>query len=109
MNGETLGFIIWCMAGTFFVFLGVYARFSKKPVGFWANAKVPDIADIKGYNKAMSRLYLAFALIFIILGLPLLGGQNSAWVILSIFGVVAEVIGMMIVYTLVIEKKYKRK
>ena len=44
---------------------------------------------------------------FIIFGLPLLAGQNSALVILSAFGVVAETIGSMAVYTLCIEKKYK--
>ena len=44
---------------------------------------------------------------FIIFGLPLLAGQNSALVILSAFGVVAETIGSMAVYTLCIEKKCK--
>lgn len=109
MDGKTLGFLIWCLSGVVFLLIGIYAFFAKKAVGFWANAKVFEVNDVKGYNRAVGKLFISFALIFIILGLPLLAGQNSAWIILSIFGVVAEMIGMMVIYTLVIEKKYKRK
>ena len=48
---ETLiGFGIWCMAGLFFIALGVYALFSKKAVGFWANAEMFQVTDAKKYN-----------------------------------------------------------
>jgi len=109
MDGKTLGFLIWCLSGGVFLLMGIYAFFAKKAVGFWANAKVFEVNDVKGYNRAVGKLFISSALIFIILGLPLVGGQNSAWILLSIFGVVAEMIGMMVIYTLVIEKKYKRK
>ena len=46
-------------------------------------------------------------MLFRSLGIPLLAGQNSAWIILSILGVMAESIAAMAVYSLVIEKKYK--
>ena len=46
---------------------------------------------------------------FILLGVPLLTGHNSAWILLSAGGVMIEVIVAMIVYITVIEKKYKKK
>lgn len=43
------------------------------------------------------------------LGLPLLKGQNSPLILLSIIGVMAEAIAAMAVYETVIEKKYRKK
>jgi len=64
--------------------------------------------NVKGYNNAMGKLWCTFSVIFILLGLPLLAGQNSALVMISILGIVFEMIGTMIVY-LHIEEKYRVK
>ena len=44
-----------------------------------------------------------------ILGLPMLAGQNSGLIVISVLGVVAESIGAMAVYILAIQKKYEKK
>lgn len=44
-----------------------------------------------------------------LLGTPLLGGQNSPYIVFSILGVLMETILMMAVYSLVIPKKYEKK
>ena len=107
MTEMILSFTIWSIIGLLFIILGIYAFFSKKaqPMGFWANAKMFEVTDVRKYNAAMGKLFIGFGMIFIILGLPLLSGQNSALIILSVFGVMAEVIIMMAIYTIVIEKK----
>ena len=111
MTETMLAFIFWSIIGLLFIILGIYAFFSKKaqPMGFWANAKMFEVTDVRKYNAAMGKLFIGFGMIFIILGLPLLSEQNSALIILSAFGVMAEVILMMAIYTIVIEKKYKKK
>ena len=111
MTETILAFIFWSIIGLLFIILGIYAFFSKKaqPMGFWANAKMFEVTDVRKYNAAMGKLFIGFGMIFIILGLPLLLGKNSALIILSAFGVMAEVILMMAIYTIVIEKKYKKK
>ena len=111
MTEMILSFTIWSIIGLLFIILGIYAFFPKKaqPMGFWANAKMFEVTDVRKYNAAMGKLFIGFGMIFIILGLPLLSGQNSALIILSAFGVMAEVILMMAIYTIVIEKKYKKK
>ena len=111
MTETMLAFIFWSIIGLLFIILGIYAFFSKKaqPMGFWANAKMFEVTDVRKYNAAMGKLFIGFGMIFIILGLPLLSGQNSALIILSVFGVMAEVILTMAIYTIVIEKKYKKK
>ena len=103
-----LAFIIWTIFGLFFFGLGIYSFRAKKAVGFWANAETLPMEDVKGYNKAMGKLWCVFSAIFILLGLPLLAGQNSALVVISILGIVFEMIGTMIVY-LHIEEKYRKK
>ena len=109
MEGAMIGFIIWCLCGSFFIGFGIYALFSHNPVGFWAGEEVAGVTDIKKYNHAMSKLFCAMGIGFIVLGIPLLGGQNSAGIVISILGVMFESIMAMAIYLVVIEKRYKKK
>ena len=109
MNGAIFGFVIWSLLAAFFIGMGVYACFSTKAVGFWANAQVKEVTDIKRYNFAMAKLFGTYGIVLWVLGLPLLAGQNSPWILVSVLGVMFATITAMIVYTTVIEKKYKKK
>ena len=109
---ETLiAFIIWLIVGLLFIGMGIYAIFSQKaqPMGFWANAKMFEVTDVRKYNAAMGKLFIGYGIIFIILGIPLLSDQYSLMILLSSFGVMFETIVMMAIYITVIEKKYKKK
>lgn len=108
MTGTLIGFVIWCIIGCFFIALGIYSLFSKKAVGFWANVKMFEVIDVKKYNSAMCKLFCILGVIFIFLGFPLLSKQNSVWILFSVIGVMVAVIVAMIIYTTVIEKKYKK-
>ena len=103
-----VAFIIWAVCGLFFLGLGIYSFKAKKAVGFWANAETLPMKDVKGYNKAMGKLWCVFSVIFILLGLPLLAGQNAAIIVVSVLGIVFEMLGAMVVY-LHIEEKYRKK
>ncbi len=109
MAGRIIGFIIWGLTGLLFVGMGIYAFFSKKPTGFWANAEMFEVTDVKKYNSAVAKLFCAFGIVFILLGLPLLAEENSALIILSVLGTMLETIVMMAIYVTVIENKYKKK
>ena len=104
-----IAFTIWSIFGCVMISLGIYAFFSKKTMGFWANVETVEVTDVKKYNAAVGKLFCTYGVIFILLGLPLLSGQNSAWILLSVVGVVAESIGAMIVYSIVVEEKYRKK
>jgi len=108
LMGEIIGFIIWAVVGFFIIGIGISAFFRKKAVGFWANIEVEPINDIKNYNYAMGKLFIAYGVIFVLLGLPMLSGQNSLLIILSVPGIMVETIAAMVIYTLIIDKKYKR-
>ncbi|MCM1121478.1 MAG: hypothetical protein NC416_02735 [Eubacterium sp.] len=105
-----VAFVIWLAVSAAIFVLGIYAMLSKKEVafGFWANAKVFPVKDVKGYNHAVGKLWCVFGVAFALLGIPLLTGQNSAWIIISILGCMAEAIAAMVVYVTVIEKKYRK-
>lgn len=107
MEKYTIGFIIWCIGGSFYICLAVYIWFSKKPIAFWGNKKMFEVTDIRKYNHAMSKLYCAYGIIFILLGLPLLAGY-SQWIFLAAAGVAMETIVLRAVYSLVIKKIYKK-
>lgn len=103
------GFVIWAVVGFLMIGFGIASFFAKRATGFWANANMFEVHDVKKYNYAMGKLWCAFGIVFIMLGIPLLAGQNSPWIIISIAGVLIEAITAMIIYTLVIEKKYRKK
>ncbi len=105
--GGMIGFIIWAVVGCFIIGIGISAFFRKKAVGFWANIEVEPMSDIRNYNYAMGKLFIAYGVIFVLLGLPMLSGQNSPFIILSVLGIMFETIATMIIYTLIIAKKYK--
>ena len=104
-----IAFGIWTIAAFVFAGIGISAGKSKKPVGFFTTVEPPKVTDVKKYNHAVSLLWIVVALIFEAMGFPFLFlKQNSPFVFLIVFGVVALVIGMMIAY-LRIEEKYVKK
>ena len=107
MTGNMIGFVIWAIVGTIIVGLGVRVCLSKKVAGFWANIRPISVNDITGYNRAVGKLFVIYGVIFIALGLPLISGQNSPFILLSVLGVMMETIVIMAIYSLCIEKKYK--
>lgn len=104
-----VGFIIWAFVGCIIMGIGIHCFFAKEAVGFWANVKMFQVTDVRKYNFATGKLFLVYGAVFILLGLPLLGGQNSPYIILSILGVMLESIVLAAVYSLVIQKKYEKK
>ena len=104
-------FLIWLVLSACFVIMGIYNFFSKKKsaFGFWANAKVFEVTDVKAYNRALGKLWCVFGIVLALLGLPLLYGQNSPYILLTMLGAILEAIAAMVVYVTVIEKKYRKK
>ena len=101
-----IGFVIWSLLGVFIIGLGIKDMFSKNPVGFWANTETIKVKDV---NRASGLLFIIYGIIFVILGIPLLDGQNTPYVLLSVIGVMVETIVIMAAYSLVIVKKYEEK
>ncbi len=111
MEGMMLAFIIWGILGCFFIGMGMYDMLSKKevPFGFWANAETLPMENVKAYNRALGLLWIVYGVVFILLGIPLLQGQNSAGILITLLGTMFEAIAAMAVYVVVIEKKYRKK
>lgn len=107
MAEEMTAFIVWAIVGCIMIGIGIGAYFSKKPVGFWANVKTFPVKDTKGYNRALGKLFVCYGAVFVVLGMPLLCGQNSPYIFLSVVGVMVETIAVMIVYSVRIEKRYR--
>ncbi len=101
-----IAFIIWSIIAVLFLGIGISGRKSKEAVGFFTFMKPPVISDVSKYNHSVSTLWIIAAVILEIIGMPLLfSEQNSPVFIPVILGVVALMIGMMIVY-LRIQAKY---
>lgn len=111
MEERVIAFIIWAIIGSVFIVMGIYDYNSKKvkPFGFWANADVEQIEDVKGYNRALGILWCAYGVLFTLIGLPLLDEQNSGLIIIPILGAMFISIMAMVVYAVGIEPKYRKK
>ena len=103
-----IAFIIWALVGCIFIGFGIASYFSKRPTGFWANSKMFEVTDVKKYNHAMCKLWSVSGIVFIIIGLPLLSEQNSPVIMFSVMGCFIWVITLMVIYELIICKKYKK-
>lgn len=104
--GAFLGFLMWLPGGAAFMFLGIYAMCAKEPVRFWNIGELVQVTDVKKYNRAMAKLWFVSAVVWVILGIPLLMGQNSAWVTVPVLGGMCWAVALMVAYTR-IEKKYR--
>lgn len=111
MEERLMAFIIWAIMGVLFIVMGIYDLNSKKakPFGFWANAEVSSIEDVKGYNRALGKLWCIYGALFTLIGVPLLDGQNSGLIIIPVLGAMFISIVAMIVYVVSIEPKYRKK
>lgn len=104
-----IAFIIWSLCTLIFISLGISCFKSKEPVGFFTGVKPPKVTDVTKYNHAVAVLWFVSGFAYQLLGFPLLFlEQNSAGFIPIIFGIMLEMILMMVVY-LRIEAKYNVK
>ena len=97
--------------GVVFIVMGIYILNSKKakPFGFWANAEVVPIEDVKGYNRALGILWCVYGVLFVLIGLPLLDEQNSGLIMIPVLGAMFISIVAMAVYVVGIESKYRKR
>ncbi|MDO5145821.1 MAG: hypothetical protein Q4D60_02350 [Eubacteriales bacterium] len=100
-------FIIWTLTAAIFVCIGISTRKSETENGFFTFVPPKKMKDVKAYNHAVARLWLVFAALLEMLGLPVLFlEQNSGVFVFTILGVVVLVLCLMISY-LKIEQKYR--
>ena len=102
-------YLLWALCACVFFAIGIYAFVSKKAVSMYAQIKEPPkVTDVRAYNRALGILWTAAGFVMLLFGLPLLAGQNSPIVLISIFGVVFECIAL-IAGIVCIEQKYRVK
>ena len=106
-----MAFLIWSLFSVLFIVMAIICFISKnaKPFGFWANAEMFKVNDVKSYNRALGKLWLVYGVMLEILGIPFLDGQNSPTIIFTIIGTMISSIVLMGIYVMVIEPKYRVK
>ena len=69
MEERFMAFIIWAILGVLFIIMGIYCIKSKKAkaFGFWANTEVIPVEDVKGYNRALGKLWCVYGILFTII------------------------------------------
>lgn len=104
-----IGFIIWSLVSLLFLVISLFSMKSKSTVGFYTVGKPPQVKDVKAYNRAVAKVWLVSAIIFEMIGIPILFiEQNSPVAILLVFGVLIWVFGLILSYSL-IEQKHRIK
>ena len=98
--------VIWSACAILFVGIGVYDLRARKQVGFWSNFKESEMRDVRGYNRAVGRLFLGFAAVFELIGILIFLAGDSPLIFLLILAVPAEVIALILLY-IRIEQNYK--
>ena len=103
-----IAFVIWSVIAAIFVGIGISCLMADKAVGFFTTGKPPIMKDDKRYNRDVAKLWFVFAVIFEVIGIPLLSfEQNSPLVILLVFAVLIWVVSFIAFY-LKIESKHRK-
>jgi len=101
--------LVWVVCALLFCFIGFRSGRSETPAGFWANANPPKVRDVRGFNRAVARLWYAFAAMFTLCGVPLLfTEQNGLPVLITLLAAPLSVLILMIAYTR-IERSFREK
>lgn len=103
-----LSIVVWCSA-LFIVITGLCDYHSKKPVGIYTNVKAPElekITDLKAYNRAVGKLGFVYGGAFIIIGLISIFVNVITALIIILINAFLGVIIMIMVYEMIIDKKY---
>lgn len=99
-----IGFLIWSITSIIILGIAISTWRSKEPTGFYTGVKPPEVKDAKRYNHQVAILWLVYAILFELLGVPLLFlEQNSAFFVFVIFGVMAITLLLVIVYHFIIK------
>lgn len=106
-----LDFVIHFIIGLFFIFMGIQSKKKKEPVKLWANISNANfkVTDISAYNQAVGKMWIIFGINMILLGLIMFLDIKGVPFLIYMLGVLANILGLMIYYTLVIEKKYRKQ
>ena len=103
-----IGFVIWSAVSLMLLGIGIWTRRSEKPAGFFSGVRPPEVSDVRQYNRAVSVIWFIYAILFEMLGIPLLVlKQNSGGFIWSMLGVVFITIALPVVYNRVLLKYQK--
>ena len=103
-----IGFILWSLTALLFLAIGFSCRKAIEPVGFFTFAKAPDVKNVHEYNKAVAKLWFVSAVVFWVIGIPLLLlEQNDPLALIVMFAAMIWAVGIMVMY-LKIEGKYKK-
>ena len=103
-----IAYVIWSVCAIVFLIIGISTFNNKEASGFFTFVKPPEVTDIKAYNKAVAILWIVSAVLFEIIGIPILFmEQNDPRSLVMVVATVILLIGMMIVYTR-IEAKYRK-
>lgn len=99
-------FCVWLSGCGIFILFGIASWRSEKVVRFWNISQQIQVSDVKKYNRAVAKMWLVFSVLLAVTGIPILAGQNSAWIAITILGGMLWAIALMVVYTK-IEAKYR--
>jgi hypothetical protein len=103
-----MSYVNWAIA-LLFILLGIQDMRSNKPTGIYSNVKPPKmnkIKDLKAYNRAVGRMIIGFAMLFVAEGFAALFISEKAAGILLAATAFPGAIAMMIIYEVVISPKY---
>jgi small-conductance mechanosensitive channel len=72
-----IGFVIWSIVALLFLAIAVSSWKSEEAVGFFTFVKPPVVTDITRYNHSVSLLWIIAAIVFEVVGVPLLSNLSK--------------------------------
>lgn len=102
------GFLIYAACCALFYVFAIYVLLSKKPAGVGSRErKRSKVKDIRGYNRAVAKLFFAYGTVLLLCGVPtILNISPIAATIISFLGVSFASMALFVA-AIKIEKRYR--
>ena len=100
-----VGFVIWSAVFLVLLGIGILTWRSDRAAAFFSGTKPPKVSDVRKYNHTVGTLWFVYAVLFELLGIPLLLlKQKVSGLLWAVLGVAAISIGLVIVYSRILRR-----
>ena len=100
-----VGFIIWSTVFLLIVCIAVYTFRAKKAVPFFSGVMLPEIKNVKQYNRSLAALWFVYAVVYEALGVPILFLDHfPAGFVIPVIGMPVSTLALAAVYSALLKR-----
>lgn len=105
-----MAFVLWMICSLLMIAIGIRTWFAKEPAGFFTfDSEPPKVDDAESYNHDLAKLWWGYGVFIAACGIPLINDKPGIWFVIPMLGAVFSSILLLIVYSVFILPRHRKK